>query len=160
MAITLKELLKHCKTLGLSPDVEEDEDPTFVLYYATDCYINPDGEKHVGLVCKTKLEGEFLGVAAPAAFLVQDCKFKGALFATLAQIALRTMYIQPTYDPEDGSVSFEVEVPVCDGTVTAKQLRVMIISIVVLLERYYPVIKHVMETGKTNFDLVHEPSDE
>jgi hypothetical protein len=36
----------------------------------------------------------------------------------------------------------------------------MIGCILLHLERYYPVIKHVMETGKTNFDLVNEPSDE
>ena len=160
MAIPLKELLKHCKTLDLSPEVREDESPTFVLYYSTDCYVNPDGEKQVGLVCQTQFNGEYLAVTAPAAFLTRDCKFKGALFATLAQIALQTKYIQPTYNPEDGAVSFEAEIPVCDGTVTARQLEVMIGSIVVQLERYYPVIKHVMETGKTNFDLVNESSDE
>ena len=160
MAITLKEMLKHCKTLDLSPEVAEGGISTFYLHLSCDCYTNPDGEKEVGLVCQVLHDGEYLGLTAPAAFLARDCKFKGALFATLAQIALQTKYIQPTYHAESGAVNFEIEIPVCDGTVTASQLEVMIGCILLHLERYYPVIKHVMETGKTNFDLVNEPSHE
>jgi len=160
MTITLKELLKHCKTLDLSPEVAEGESSAFYLHLGCDCYTDPDGEKEVGLVCQVLQDGEYLGLTAPGVFLTRDCKFKGALFATLAQIALQTKYIQTTYHAESGAVSFEIEIPVCDGTVTVRQLEVMIGCILAHLERYYPVIKHVMETGKTNFGLVYKPSDE
>ena len=62
------------------------------------------------------------------------------------------------YKPDDRAASFEIEIPVGDGTVTARQLRIMIDCLVVYLERRYPMFKHAMEMGETNFDLVGPPA--
>lgn len=161
MTITLDELMKHCETMGFSPEVESGvANPTFSLRFDTECYVDEEyDDKEVVVVVQTLYDGECVLVIAPDVVNVKNCKFKGALFAVMAEMSAFTRYLQLTYHRESGAINFEVEIPVMDGTVTAKQFYQAVVCVVVHLDMYYPVIKHAMDTGKIDWDLKYTPNE-
>jgi len=159
MAITRAELLEHCKSIDLHPNLVEGDEDTFLLLYSTDSFIDEAGDKEVTIWCTTGYEGEYFCVAAPRVLNTTGCKYKGALFAAMAEVALRTPYLQLTHNPENGEVHLEIEVPVADNTITARQLEMMIEGVVMSLDRFYPVLRHAMDTGKIDFSLCWEAKE-
>jgi len=159
MPITRSELVSLCKSLGLNPSVPEGDDSELGLFFETQSFVNREGENAALIICRTLYNGEYVAAVAPDALNTTECKYKGALFAAMAEIGLRTKYVQLVHDPSDGEIRLEVEVPVVDGTLTANQLEVMIYSVLGNLETFYPVLKHAMETGKIDFSRSWNPPE-
>lgn len=153
MAIGIGDVKAQLETLGLQVLVRDESPDSVAVGFRTKVYKDADGDDGAFLVFTVGDEGEYLEVRAPLAYNAKGCKFKGALFAALLELSYRTKYLQFEYDPADGEVRLSVDMPVADGTVTAKQLDRMIGAIMVPLETFDPVIRHVMATGRVDFSL-------
>jgi hypothetical protein len=159
MPITLKEVLCHLEEIGYKVMVPEDQDSECGLRFATQSYTDPSGDRSLLIICKLSERGEYFEVFAPAAYSTQDCKFKTALFAAMLQVAYMTKHLQLEHDSTDGEVRFAIDFPVCDGTVTTRQLYAMVRCITQALEEYHPVFVHAMQTGKVDMDLAWRPEE-
>lgn len=159
MPITIPELIAHTEELGFKIIVPPDRDTDFGLRFATSSYLNPEGEHSLLLICQVADDGRYLEVFAPGALNAASCKYKGALFATMVQLSFMTKHLQIEHDPSDGEIRLAVDLPVVDGTVTARQLSAMIHCLIHCLEEYYPVLRHAMDTGRIDFGRAWKPPE-
>jgi hypothetical protein len=148
MAITLKEIIAHVESLGFKHMPGLRENSEIGLRFATESYVNTDGDHSLLIVCAISDEGRYLEVFAPAAYTTANCKYKAAMFACMLKAAFMTKHLQLEHDPDDGEVRLAVDMPVLDGTVTADQLCALIFAITLSLESFHPVFAHAMSTGK------------
>jgi hypothetical protein len=159
MPITLKELTARLEEIGYSVMVPDGQDTECGLRFATESYINPEGEHSVLVICKISEDGSYLELFTPNAYDSRNCKFKAALFASMLQVAYMTKHLQLEHDPSDGEVRFAVDIPVCDGSVTTRQLYSMVRCLTCIVEEYHPVFTHAMETGKIDLSRVWKPKE-
>lgn len=152
MAITLQEIAKHLDTIGWTYELQEEHDRV-MLGFGTEHHVDCDGDKHIALCVEIAAKGAYVQVVLPNVYNLKECKFKGPVLATLAEIAFRTRSVQCEYDSSDGEVRYAVDTWVLDNTLTARQLEVMVRMGVEILEEYEPVVRHAMATGKINFEL-------
>ena len=160
MAITLKEIIAHVESLGFTHMPGLRENSEICLRFATESYVNTDGDHSLLIVCAISDEGRYLEVFAPAAYTTANCKYKAAMFACMLKAAFMTKHLQLEHDPDDGEVRLAVDMPVLDGTVTADQLCALILAITLSLESFHPVFAHAMSTGKIDFGLSWEREPE
>ena len=139
MAITLKEIIAHVESLGFKHMPGPRENSEICLRFATESYVNTDGDHSLLIVCAISDEGRYLEVFAPAAYTTANCKYKAAMFACMLKAAFMTKHLQLEHDPDDGEVRLAVDMPVLDGTVTADQLCALILAITLSLESFHPV---------------------
>jgi hypothetical protein len=157
MPTNLSELKSHCEALGLEIMVPANQDSEFGIRFSTSSYVNPEGEPSLLMICRLEDNGEYLELFAPNALDSSGCKYKAALFSCMLYLALRTRHLQVEHNPEDGEARFAIDMLVADGAVTKAQLDGMISCLTVLLERYYPVFRHAMDTGKIDLNLAWKP---
>jgi hypothetical protein len=158
MPLTHPELVDRLKALGMAVQVPPDQDLECGMFVPTHRYRNAEGKTSLLVVCTLEDEGRFLEMAARNTYAAADCRYKGALFAALLEMAFRTRLVQPEYDPRDGEIRFTVEIPVIDGTVTSEQLRAMASILVRVVDEFDPVIRHAMETGRVDMGLLPRPT--
>jgi hypothetical protein len=162
MPIDIATLHERLESIGINVQVPPDAEAAQSqrgLVFGTDRYRNIDGEPSLLVVATIAENGRYLEFYAPMAFNARECRHKGALFAAAMHVAMRTKHLQCEYDPADGEVRFAIDVPVCDGDVTAEQLEAMVRGIVTAIDLYAPVFVHVMETGRLDLSLA-EPKQE
>lgn len=162
MPVTIDQLKQHLDTLELrhmTPDSEEFARLQCAARFGTRSYVDTGGDGSLLVIFAVSEDGEYLEVFAPMAMDASSCKHKGALFAAMLHVAFLTKHVQLEYDADDGEIRFAVDIPVCDGEVTAMQISCMIHMLVGVLEEYYPVFKHAMDTGKVDFTKRWTPDD-
>lgn len=154
MPITHAELLEKLKPLEVELHVPPDQSTDVLLELETERYVNADGRKALFIVCRIHENGASLEVFAPAAYSLRDCRHKGALFAALMQVCLRTKFLQAEYDPERSEVHFSMDLPIEDATVTARQLGRMVVSLGRIVDDFDPVVRHAYASGKIDMSLL------
>lgn len=164
MAIDIQMLhdrLVECGFEVLIPNDPETATYERAVFFNSTKYVNPGGTPEIRILIQLEADGQYLEAFAPMAFNVRDCRYKGAMFALAMQISYMTKYLQCEYDPADGEIRVAADMPVCDGDVTAAQIRELVLTIGANLEHYAPVFNHAMETGKIDFSLAqHEDASE
>ena len=63
------------------------------------------------------------------------------------------------YDPEDGEIRPNVELPVEDSTLSSKQFHRLMHAVIIGVQRLDRVVRHAMETGTVCLDLMNEEED-
>ena len=84
-------------------------------------------------------------------FKVKEHKYLPQLLAYLLQVNYQTKFGTWEYDPEDGEVAFNVEIPLEDATMTFKQFK-RICSLTMDTSEYTNNIRHILETGEPKED--------
>ena len=150
MPVTIETIKQHAATLEWKFETN-DENPNVITFgFATQNYVDKDGDKYIFLVCRVSEEGDYITVYAPMAENLTKCRFKGAVLAAAGEIMLNTRHTQIEYDPKDGEIRVAVDIPVCDSVITAKQLFRMVDNIICISDIYQPVMRHAMETGQVD----------
>jgi hypothetical protein len=163
MTVTLDQIKQHLDELGMRHMVPESKELARLqcaARFATQSYADSDGDHSLLVIFAISEDGEYLEVFSPMAMDASNCKHKGALFAAMLQVAFMTKHVQLEYDADDGEIRFAVDIPVCDGVVTPMQLSCIVHMLVGVMEEYYPVFKHAMETGKVDFSKRWEPESD
>ncbi|MFZ9881926.1 MAG: hypothetical protein ACO3QC_11045, partial [Phycisphaerales bacterium] len=150
MPVTIEEIAKHLKALQITPTFHEFNSNVCSAAFATDSYLDPSGDKQAVLCLGVSEDGKVLDAYVPRAIDATGCKHKAALFAALLWISYTTKYVQFEYDPEDGEIRLMIELPVCDAKITKLQVEIVITVLLNVLNEYYPVFRHAMDSGKVD----------
>ena len=118
--------------------------------FTTKKYVDADGEKLLHVVISVEEQGNFIKIAAPAAYRFHHdgtSFHKLALFQTLLQICHMTKMVQFEYDPDEGEIQAIVEFALEDADLTRQQLMRSVYSLSDALEEYHTAIHDAITGG-------------
>jgi len=115
-------------------------------------YRDHEGEPFLRLVIRVLERGEFVTVFAPNAWNIEDCPYKAAVFEALAAIQLQYKMLRFDYDPSDGEIRPNIELPLEDAAITSRQFHRLIHGVFHGVGRFDRVIRRAMETGEVSFE--------
>jgi len=118
--------------------------------FTTKKYVDVDGEKLLHVVISVEEQGNFIKIAAPAAYRFHHdgtSFHKLALFQTLLQICHMTKMVQFEYDPDEGEIQAIVEFALEDADLTRQQLMRSVYSLSDALEEYHTAIHDAITGG-------------
>lgn len=169
MATTIDELKGFLDEYELKYRVDEERNAILVGFgcNADDSpYRDEEGDAYVRLVIQLSEDGGFVAVFSPNAWNIDDCPNKAAVFEALVSIQAQYKMLRFDYDPTDGEIRPNMELPVEDSSVSSRQLHRMIHGMLGAIQRFHPVIRHAMDHGEVSFaslndeDLPSPPSEE
>lgn len=163
MPTTLDQLTGFLDEFDLNYDSNDDYQAIsigFTLPEDSTSYRDHDGDAHVQLLIRVVEDGELVAVIAPQAWNVASCPHKAAVFEALLAIQARFKLLRFDYDPDDGEIRPNVELPLEDSALTSKQFHRMMHAVIVGLQQLDAVIRHAMETGDVRLELMHKQPTE
>jgi hypothetical protein len=120
--------------------------------FATDSYVDAEGDKSVFVVIKPEENGEYFKLICPNLYSYPSGPYKEALFQTLLSISWKTKLLQFEYDDRDGEIRAIVEFPLEDATLTRRQLLRCINGMVQIIDEYHLIVMNAMRSGIIDFD--------
>ena len=159
MPTTIQQVTGFLDESELTYDVKEEYEAIgigFSLDESSATYRDRDGDAHVQLVIRVVEEGEFVAVLAPQAWNVAACPHKAAVFEALVALQARFKLLRFDYDPQDGEIRPNVELPLEDSSLSSKQFYRLMHAVIIGVQRLDRVIRHAMETGTVCLDLMNE----
>ena len=159
MPTTIQQVTGFLDESELTYDVKEEYEAIgigFSLDESSATYRDRDGDAHVQLVIRVAEEGEFVAVLAPQAWNVAACPHKAAVFEALVALQARFKLLRFDYDPQDGEIRPNVELPLEDSSLSSKQFYRLMHAVIIGVQRLDRVIRHAMETGTVCLDLMNE----
>ena len=159
MPTTIQQVTGFLDESELTYDVKEEYEAIgigFSLDESSTTYRDPDGDANVQLVIRVAEEGEFVAVLAPQAWNVAACPHKAAVFEALVALQARFKLLRFDYDPQDGEIRPNVELPLEDSSLSSKQFYRLMHAVIIGVQRLDRVIRHAMETGTVCLDLMNE----
>jgi hypothetical protein len=160
MPATLEQLTGYLDEFDLSYDANEEYQGIaigFTLPEDSTTYRDSDGDAHIQLLIRVVEDGELVAVIAPQAWNVATCSHKAAVFEALVAMQARFKLLRFDYDPDDGEIRPNVELPLEDSTLTSNQFHRLMHAVIVGVQRLDAVIRHAMETGQVHLELMREP---
>ena len=144
MAVTLKEISGWLDQLELKYDLKDDK----IIFFSGD---ESSTQMHV---IKAREEGSIfewsMGIVndeQDGVFKVKEHKHLSTLLAYLLQVNYQTKFGTWEYDPKDGEITLNVEIPLEDAKMTFKQFK-RICSLTLDTDEYTDNIKKILETGE------------
>ena len=159
MATTIDEVKGFLDEYDLKYAIDEDRNAILVGFGCKaeqSGYRDQDGDAHIRIVIQVSENGEFLSVFAPNAWNIDDCPHKSAVFESLSSIQTQYKMLRFDYDPTDGELRPNMEMPIEDSSLTSRQLHRLIHGMLHAVERFHPVIRHAMEHGEVSFACLNE----
>jgi len=115
-------------------------------------YRDADGDPSLGLVIRVQEKGEFLSIFTPQAWSLEDCPNTAAVLEAVATIQGQYKLLRFDYDPDDGEIRPNVELPLEDATLTARQFHRLMHTMVDGVQRCDGVIREAMATGEVSLE--------
>jgi hypothetical protein len=119
--------------------------------FATDSYVDAEGDKSIFVVIKPEESGEYFKLITPNLYSYLSGPHKAALFQALLSISWKTKLLQFEYDERDGEIRGIVEFPLEDANLTRRQLLRCINGMVQIIDEYHPIIMNAMRNGVIDF---------
>lgn len=163
MATCLEQLAGFLDEYDLNYKVDKDRSAILIAFACSaesGGYTTPDGEATVRLVIRVAEDGEFLSVFSPNAWNIDACPHKAAVFEAIPSIQSQYKMLRFDYDPADGELRPNIELPLEDSSITSDQFHRLIHGLLDGIQRFDRVIRHAMETGEVSFACLEkeEPS--
>ena len=95
--------------------------------------------------------GEFLAIFTPQAWSLADCPHKEAVFEAITSIQTQYKMLRFDYDPTDGEIRPNVELPLEDAILTSRQFHRLLHCMLHGVPRFDRVIQQALETGVVSF---------
>jgi hypothetical protein len=159
MPTTLAQLAGFLDEFDLTYDVNDDHEAIaigFKLDPDETSYRDGDGDAHLMIVIRVMEGGEFVSMLAPAAWNVAKARHKAAVFEALLSLQARFKLLRFDYDPQDGEIRPNVELPVEDATLTSKQFHRLMHAVLIGVQRLDRVIRRALQTGRVCLELLDE----
>lgn len=157
MATSIEQVRGFLDEFDLRYRVNEEED-TILIGFNVDpdstTFRDRDGDPHVRLVIRLVEDGEFLSFFCPWAWNVDGCPHKAAVFEAVSAIQGLYKMLRFDYDPADGEIRPNIELPIEDAEITSRQFHRLIHGVIHGVQRYDSVIRHAMQTGEVSFASV------
>ena len=159
MATTFEDLKRFMDESGLKYDTYE-EHGVIAIGFGCDAkettYRDVDGDAHVQVIVRLTEQGELVAVFAPRAWNLAECDHRQAVCEVATRVQAQMKLIRFDLDADTWDLQPNIEVPLEKAPMCAEQLHRAIAGIMLVIRRYDPVIRHAMETGEVDFDLINE----
>ena len=119
-----------------------------------------DGDPYIRVVIRVLEDGEFLGVFCPQAWNIDGCQHAAAVFEALAAMQAQHKTIRFDYDPTDGEIRPNVELPVEDAELTSRQFHRLVHSLLHAVQRFDMVLRRAAATGEVTFAAARQDEAE
>jgi hypothetical protein len=165
MATSIEEIKEFLDEFDLKYQVH-DKEPAIAIAFRCEpdetIYRDRDGDPCLQMVITVLEGGEFVAVFAPQAWNLRDCEHKAAVFEAMSSIQMQYKMLRFDYDPDDGEIRPNVELPLEDAELTSRLFHRLVHALMHGVKRFAPVIQHAMRTGEVSMMLVDDekPSDE
>ena len=159
MATSIDELKRFLDEYELVYHVDEERSVILIAFgHAAEksAYRDEIGEPCVRIVIQVLEDGQFVSVFSPNAWNIDDCQYKPAVFEALASIQTQYKMLRFDYDPADGELRPNIELPLEDAEITSRQFHRLLHGIIESVQRYDALIRHAMQTGEVSFALLHD----
>ncbi|NBP88951.1 MAG: hypothetical protein EBU59_10695 [Planctomycetia bacterium] len=157
MATTISEITSLLDDAELRYQINEDQQAIaigFEIDSDSTGYRDSDGDPNVLLVVEIKENGEFLSICGPFAWNVRDCPHQPAVFESLVLYQARCKMIRFDYDPKDGEIRPNVEMPLEDAAITEMQFHRLLGVMLQAIKDADAIISHAMKTGVADPSLI------
>ena len=126
----------------------------FIVTFATKRYVNPVGEKVLGLILTIGEEGRYLEITAVQMYSANDAKDVGKIAEFLLGENHQQKLIRWELDRSDNEIRATAEVAPCDGSITFDAFMRMLMVFPCTADRLHPAITKVMTTAELPSPMV------
>ena len=150
MPTSIEQIQEFLDEFSLNYRVDAERDAILIgfgLDPARTTFRDMDGDPGIQLVIRVLEQGEFLSIFTPQAWCVEDCPHKAAVFETLTSIQTQYKMLRFDYDPTDGEIRPNVELPLEDAELTSRQFHRLLHGVLHGVPLFDRVIRQAMETG-------------
>ncbi len=167
MATTLKELESLFDQIGWKyksqPDSSNGNEGVLYSGFPTKSYKDSDGDNYVTFVLNVQEDGELVKIIIPKLYNCINTQYRRAFF----EVAIRKTFEKKLcffdYDHRDGEIRMLLDLPLEDSSLTEKQIRRIVRSMLNHVDANDEVVRAAVETGQLPFidykaDLNHEIS--
>jgi hypothetical protein len=154
MPTSIEQIQGFLDEYSLNYRVDEEHDAILIgfgLDPEATTFRDSDGDSGIQFVIRVLERGEFLAIFTPQAWNVDDCPHKAAVFEALASIQTQYKMLRFDYDPSDGEIRPNVELPLEDADLTSRQFHRLLHGMLHGVPRFDCVIRKAMETGTISF---------
>lgn len=136
----------------------EANDNTLYFGFATGSdYRDAEGRDLIGVQVSVEEEGGYVRILSPRLYdLPANHRYIGVFMTTVAAIAYRWKLIRCGWDPMDGEVQMEIDLPIMDGELTASQVKRALMCLVQAVGENHGVLMRAMEEGEFKLDRPEE----
>lgn len=117
------------------------------------------GDPGIQFVIRVLERGEFLAIFMPRAWSLANCPHKAAVFEALASIQTHYKMLRFDYDPTDGEIRPNVELPLEDADLTSRQFHRLMHGMLHGVPRFDSVIRQAIETGEVSFKSLEDEEE-
>ena len=153
MATTVDQIAGYLKSNDLRHRIHEDRS-VIVMGFASDHYVDTDGDKHIPVIIELEEDGEFIKIMVPYCYVCREGPHKQALFQELLMLCWQTKMLQFEYDATDGEVRAIVEYPLEDAPLTERQFMRSLMGLVSLIDKHDYMIRRALDSG-----VIEKPVD-
>ena len=167
MAISLTDIQTYMDGLSWkyksNPKADSKTDGHLVTGFPTETYQDKDGDNYLSIAIAVDENGERIRFMTPALYNCKHPQFRKAFFEVAMSKALSLKLCHFDYDHSDGEIRMINEIPLEDGSFTAKQLERVIRAMVRLADNNHQDLYAAITTGALPMldyktDIAHEVS--
>jgi hypothetical protein len=154
MPTSIEQIQTFLDEYSLNYRVDEEHDAILIgfgLNPEATTFRDVDGDPGIQFVIRVLERGEFLAIFTPQAWNVEGCSHRAAVFEAIASIQTQYKMLRFDYDPSDGEIRPNVELPLEDSELTSRQFHRLLHGMLHGVPRFDRVIRQAIETGEVSF---------
>ncbi len=162
MPTSIEQIQEFLDEYSLNYRVDSEHDAILIgfgLDPARTTFRDSDGDPGIQFVIRVLERGEFLAIFTPRAWSLADCPHKAAVFEALASIQTHYKMLRFDYDPTDGEIRPNVELPLEDADLTSRQFHRLMHGMLHGVPRFDRVIRQAIETGEVSFKSLEDEEE-
>lgn len=159
MPTSIEQVQEFLDEYSLNYRVDEERDAILIgfgLDPDATTFRDADGDPDIQFVIRVLERGEFLSIFTPEAWNVEGCPHKAAVFEAIASIQSQYKMLRFDYDPTDGEIRPNIEIPLEDAEITSRQFHRLLHGMLHGVQRFDSVIRHAIECGEISFAAVKQ----
>jgi hypothetical protein len=159
MPTTIAEIKGFLDEFDLKYQVDEERDAILIGF---DCsnengtYRDGDGDAYMQVVIRVLEGGDFLAVFVPNAWNIAESVSKPLILEACVSFQMRYKMLRFDYDPDDGEIRPNIELPLEDSALTSRQFHRLIHGVLHGVQRFDRVVRHVIETGEVSCECLDD----
>jgi hypothetical protein len=135
-----------------------EEDGVIVVGFSSEpedtTYRDQDGDPDVQIIIRVVEKGEFVAVFVPQAWSLVGSEHCRAVCEVATRAQAQMKLIRFDLDEDGEYLTPNVEIPLEKAPMCSEQLHRAIGCLMTAINKFDPVIRHAMDTGLVDFDLV------
>jgi hypothetical protein len=159
MPTTITEIKGFLDEFDLKYQVDEEREAILIGFNCRNentTFRDGDGDPFLRVVVRVLERGEFVAIFVPNAWNIGDSPSKSLIFEACVSFQLRYKMLRFDYDPEDGELRPNIELPLENASLTSQQFHRLVHGVLHGVQQFDKVIRHALETGVVCFECLDE----